>query len=396
MVMVRRIASHLALGLAGVVAALVIFELGVRVVNHWIPYFYCYDRYRGWGLRPNVQGWYRREGKSFVSINSDGFRGPEFTKAKPPDTVRIAVLGDSYTQAIQVPYDKTFCAVAERQLRRCTSFSGRRVQVLDFGVDGYGTEQEAITLDRQAFAYAPDIVVLAAFLGNDIRNNSVVLEGNQCRPFVVIRGGKLVPAGPFDDSRAFRLWCMARFDYRDAALPALFKNAWQILTAERRIPTPASPVEAAINYNIYKPPADRAWRHAWHVTEALIAAMHDDVSRHGARFLAVTLDTGIQVWPNPRVRENFMKHRGLTDLFYPDKRIQQLGKRMGFEVLTLAPELQQYAQAHHVFLHGFSNTPMGFGHWNELGHRLAGELIAQRICRMENGQMTGAPAANAQ
>jgi hypothetical protein len=77
-----------------------------------------------------------------------------------------------------------------------------------------------------------------------------------------------------------------------------------------------------------------------------------------------------------------MRHLGVTDLFYPDRRIEELGRREGFAVLTLAQPLQAYAQDHHVFLHGFPNTPMGFGHWNETGHAQAGHLIAHRLCAM--------------
>ena len=62
----------------------------------------------------------------------------------------------------------------------------------------------------------------------------------------------------------------------------------------------------------------------------------------------------------------------MDNLFYPDFRIKALGERRGFAVLNLAPPFQAYAESHHVFLHGFSNTRMGSGHWNENGHRYAG------------------------
>jgi hypothetical protein len=52
----------------------------------------------------------------------------------------------------------------------------------------------------------------------------------------------------------------------------------------------------------------------------------------------------------------------------------------------LAPLLQSYAESHHVFLHGFRNTPMGFGHWNELGHQQAGQAIAAKLCAMLTAQ----------
>ena len=46
---------------------------------------------------------------------------------------------------------------------------------------------------------------------------------------------------------------------------------------------------------------------------------------------------------------------------------------------TLAPELQAYADKNKVFLHGFGAN-IGNGHWNQLGHRVAGEMIAQKLC----------------
>ncbi len=392
--MIRKAAGTAALVVFGVLCALLIAEAGVRVANRWFPYFYCYDAARGWGLRPHTAGYYRREGGAWVSINADGFRGPDFPRPKPPGTIRVAVLGDSYTQAIQVPYEDTFASVAARTLAQCPPLRGRRVEALNFGVDGYGTAQELVTLREKVWPYHPDIVVLAVFLGNDVRNNSVPLEGDQCRPFFVVHDGKLEPAGPFDGSASFRLWCMTRFDYRKAGLLAMLGNAWTIIREHDRGPTAQYPVEAAINYNIYKPPADKAWTDAWQVTEALIAEMHREVAAHGAAFLVATLDTSIQVWPEAQVRQNFMKRIGVSDLLYPDRRIAGLGEREGFDVLTLAEPLRRYAEQHHAYLHVFANTREGFGHWNKEGHRVAGELIGERLCAMvKTGKCASCTAA---
>ena len=398
--MIRKALGTTVLIIFGVVCAGLVAEVGVRVANRLFPYFYCYDAARGWGLRPNTAGYYRREGAAYVEINSDGFRGPEFVKPKSPGTVRIAIIGDSYTEAIQVPYEDTFASVAARKLAQCPLLKGRRVEALNFGVDGYGTTQELVTLREKVWAYQPDIVLLAIFLGNDVRNNSVSLEPNLCRPFYIERDGKFIPTGPFQSSNSFRLWCMTRFDYRKSGLLSLVGGAWTILRSHNRQPTAELPVERAINYNIYKPPTDAAWRNAWQITDDLVAETHREAARHGAAFLTVTLDTGIQVWPDPRVRDNFMKHLDVSDLFYPDRRIAALGERDGFDVLTLAEPLYRYAEAHHAFLHGFANSKIGFGHWNAEGHRVAGELIGERLCAMlEAGKCAscapgpGAPAA---
>lgn len=378
----RKLLGTLSLIAFGLVLALAIADVGIRIANHWFPYFYCSDAYRGWGLNPGAQGWYRREGGSWLRINHDGFRDPDYSQRKPPGVVRVAVLGDSYVEAMQVAEDKTFTAVIGRELADCPALKGKRIEAMNFGVDGYGTAQELITLQRKVWAYSPDIVVLAIFLGNDVRNNSVVLEGDRCRPFFVYDGNDLKLAGPWIDSPSFRFWCMARFDYRDLRLADMFRNTIEMFKQGMHAPTPKNPVEPAINYNIYMPPADAAWSDAWRVTEGLVTAVSREVAQHGAMFLAVTEDTGIQVWPDPAVRERFMQHLGVSDLFYPDQRIEALGAREGFAVLALAPQLQAYAQAHRQFLHGFKNTPMGFGHWNEAGHAQAGRLIAQRLCAM--------------
>ena len=49
--------------------------------------------------------------------------------------------------------------------------------------------------------YSPDLVVLAVFSGNDLRNNSTVLESDRCRPFYVFEDGKLTLGGPFERCR---------------------------------------------------------------------------------------------------------------------------------------------------------------------------------------------------
>jgi len=61
-------------------------------------------------------------------------------------------------------------------------------------------------------------------------------------------------------------------------------------------------------------------------------------------------------------------------------RLRAFGERERIPVVTLVPYLQGYADAEKAFLHGFANTGYGVGHWNDLGHRLAGERIAAALC----------------
>src|SRR5437763_13084370 len=163
---------RLLLVLFGVVFGLALVEIGLRLIGFSYPEFYGADARRGYSLRPGMEGWYRKEGESYVRINSDGLRDREHAKAKPPNTIRIAVLGDSFVEALQVPYEQSFCAMLEQQLNSCPAAAGRKFEVINFGVSGYGTAQELITQRNNVWQYSPDIVLLAVTTNNDITDNS--------------------------------------------------------------------------------------------------------------------------------------------------------------------------------------------------------------------------------
>ena len=63
--------------------------------------------------------------------------------------------------------------------------------MINFGVSGYGTAQELLTLRHYVWDYSPDIVLMAFLPGNDVRNNSKELEPEKLRPFFRLRDGEL-------------------------------------------------------------------------------------------------------------------------------------------------------------------------------------------------------------
>jgi hypothetical protein len=409
----RRLAFSVTLAFFGVAVVFLIGEIVVRLAG-LAPNFYMYDAYLGWAMEPGAAGWQEEEGRAYLQVNRDGFRGPDYSQRKPADTLRIAVLGDSVTEAQQVPYEDTFCAIIRCQLMaQCplkAQIGGRaertfkRVEVINFGCDGYGTAQELITLERRVWSYSPDVVVLALFTGNDIRNNSVVLEGDKCRPFFVYRNGNLVLGGPFEDSLLFHVHCMLRFESRHSQLLNILGSARSVLSQRIRAALhpkiaakgrPARPPgsELGLNDLVYRPPSTPVWRDAWRVTDGEVEMMNREVKEHGARFLVVTMTNGIQVDPNTRFRASHMKYIGVENLFYPDDHIRELGEHDGFAVLNLARPLQAYADERHVYLHGFTNTQFGSGHWNADGHRVAGELIASKVLELLAAAASGATDA---
>lgn len=376
----------------GLLVALLLTEVGLRVsgFSHFNPYIA--DQEVGYSLRPNAAGWWLKEGATYVRINSQGLRDREHTFAKPPGTIRIAVLGDSFAEAFQVPMEKTFWTVMEQRVQDCLQPS--KVEVLNFGVSGFSTARELILLRQRVWRYSPDIVVLLVTPRNDIRDNSRALDpyANSGLPYFVYRDGSLM----LDDSSlqarnrslSFRLqqsfvgksinWLRDHIRLVGLIDSAREAYDWREQPADIK---QSSPGEVGLDDEVFSAPVNSDWEEAWRVTEGLIVQMRAEVNAQGARFLVVTGSTGIQVSPDASLRSEYMTRLGVETLFYSDVRIKALGERNGFEVLNLASPLQDYASRNQVFPHGSGETK-GRGHWNETGHRVVGEFIAKKVCEL--------------
>jgi hypothetical protein len=380
-------------------------EIGLRIINYSFPTFYSPDEFRGYVLTPKIEGWYRKEGASYVRVNSAGLRDVEHAKEKPANTLRIAVIGDSYAEALQVPLENAFWKIAENRLGQCPALGGKAVEVINFGVSGYGTAQELITLQRAVWDYSPDVVLLAVTTNNDITDNSRVLKKTDEIPYFVYRENRLELDDSFRQNSAFRwrnsnlsrfgtwlrdnlrfvqLGHQAQYSLKNylakrRAQPPAQTLATQLLAENAPPPSAVRAEDVGIDNLIYREPIDPAWQDAWRVTEGLLVEMRGEVASRNAKFLVVTLSNGIQVFPDPAARRAFLDKIGGTDIFYPDTRIKNLGARENFTVYNLAPELQVFAEQNKVFLHGFGEN-IGNGHWNAEGHRIAGEKLSQKLC----------------
>ncbi len=159
----------------------------------------------GWVLKPGFSGWIADENTLWVTINSDGLRDREHPLEVPPDTVRIAVLGDSYMQGINVPREKTFPTFLEDAMARCLTGTGRVAETMNFGVSGYGTAQEYLSFRHHAAKYHPQIVTLAVYTRNDIFNNHPTLnptDYSDQSPYFTSRDGRLELNTSFIDLRS--------------------------------------------------------------------------------------------------------------------------------------------------------------------------------------------------
>ncbi len=115
-----------------------------------------------WGVRgnmPNARYWHHTpEVDVEYRINSEGLRADkDYSYVKPRGTCRIAVFGDSFTMGYELNLQDTFTNQLEQLLRA----EGRRVEVLNFSVSGFGTAEMERTYEAYARKFDPDVVLFS-------------------------------------------------------------------------------------------------------------------------------------------------------------------------------------------------------------------------------------------
>lgn len=97
-------------------------------------------------------------------ITEDGLWDEPHAIAKPKNTLRIVVLGDSVPNDPSIPFAERFWKRMEAKLR--TQFPERAIEVINVSCEGYNTVQEVRLLERVGLKYQPDLVVLAYVLND--------------------------------------------------------------------------------------------------------------------------------------------------------------------------------------------------------------------------------------
>lgn len=184
---------NLSLVFLGLFLALLISELfvalvmpqQVRMARTPGSFFLRYD--------PDI-GWINREGAEGednpptgipaykVRINSLGYRGREVPVSKPIGTRRIAFIGDSNTFGYGVQEPRRFSDIL-------AGTAPAKTEILNLGVFGYGTDQEAIFLEKSVLRFTPDMVVLAVSAG-DLSDVMSSVNAGAAKPFCRIIDGK--------------------------------------------------------------------------------------------------------------------------------------------------------------------------------------------------------------
>lgn len=134
--------------------------------------------------RPHQRGVFRRrnEVEAPYRINGSGWNSghASYSAAAEDDRRRVLIVGDSYVEAFQVPFDASLAEELEKTL------GTRRATVLRMGMSGAPLSQYVQMLRREGLRYRPDLVVVN-LVHNDFLESFHRLPGRYTRSFRLLR-----------------------------------------------------------------------------------------------------------------------------------------------------------------------------------------------------------------
>lgn len=317
-------------------------------------------------LKPNLRLTTTVQGRTVeIRTNSHGMRWREIPLAKPAGVRRVAFLGDSYAFGCwSSSIERSFVGVFDAHL------AGRGVETLNFGVGGYGPDEEALILEEEVLRFSPDYVIVALFDGNDLRDTHLGLrkhrleQGSAELDEQVVRArvpaeflvNDRVESQPLPDPSWLRSSLRGLASYRFLE-PLL---GWR----DRRVQFAAS--RRFLAYSFWsRIPYPAVALQARDATLAALARIHDRCAERGIRLGILAIPTHDQVHA---ARESGRDY----DIAFPQAYVQVFAREQGIAYLDLLPPLRACAHERNSALY----LPVD-QHLDDEGHALAGERIVE-------------------
>ena len=306
------------------------------------------DARYGWVLRPHARIVSSTEGWSVRRTNSMGLLDDELRV--PRARVRAVLLGDSFTEALQVAQDADFESVAERLVPE--------LEVVNVGCSGRGPAEYADWLEEHGPGLAPDLVIVQLNdwdLGDVIRPASLARQAAAARgvapPMAVVKH-----AGPVK-----RL------------LKQLQSNSVLVILARVRMQRLYNDARTRLLNRLHGTSAAAATLPSPTYVEdprlpALMDALHRRIAAQAPRVLYLYVPC-VDYFA-PHIDHIEPQVAAFYHAFAARNRVTLVDPIDEFRA-----EFARTGQP----LHGFQNTVPGIGHLNVAGHRVVGERLARAI-----------------
>ena len=331
--------------------------------------WYKADAVLGWRFIPHRTYWYAQENDHPITgkINNLGWRDKKRTLAKPLDTYRIAVLGDSYVEAVQVELERTFLSIAESALGK--KFH-RSFEVLNFERSGFTQTEQYWLLTHEIIHYSPDMVIICFLPSNDIADMSYETAENKVRPFYEgTNGGTIQLNTDFTLSPEYRIKSFVDEFRQRSALFSLIINRLNILRA-RQGETQITRRELEGYLTLCTSSPNPIYKRNYEKSKYLIEKMLSFCKEEEIVFVLMGLD---DVYATEDI-EYYVSQNPSFNPSYFDSDLALFSQSQGIEYIGLQAPFQHAYLEKKALLH-FENL----GHWNYNGHKLVAETILQKL-----------------
>lgn len=309
-----------------------------------------------------------------IKTNSMGFRDNEFDDHKPEGTVRLMVLGDSFTAANQVELEETFHSILEKRL----SEDGRKVELLSFGVPAYGNARQWLIYKLWAKKFKVDGVIWMIFAFNDPSDNADFIDKGYPWPGMENFRKKLEEAKnitPPKKRRSINKWLDDHsYFYRWQKLITKLAAIKVMIMLDMEV--------AKIGHlvSMFLEPELEENARKWDITDTVLKGFAEELKEDD-------MPAVVAIWlPEIMADENRFDETISANGYDPEKfSVADTGKMLERMKATLrAAGMEPIDLTDNLLKTWRSGTDVSFktdGHWNRAGHRLVADILEPEVRR---------------
>lgn len=331
-----------------------------------------------------------------VKTNSLGFHSIiDYNYQKSPNEFRIAVLGDSYVECMQVPWEKCFFQILENKLNEEFKNTSKKFSVYSFGMSSNGRLMNLLYYEYYAKHFKPDLVI-DLFISNDVRDDIKDLREKdplgsysfRFKPYV-----KFEENGNLDETFIENWLKMNTIDSRNIIKSVMYSSKtlhfvyhrileiiqkFKIKMAEKSLNRDSlenyNVDFISVDFQIYLRKYPEVWQKAWEAERKVINEFKRRVERDGGKYLLVSGTDGFCVHKE-LFEKSILRNNQVFDCFKYEKILTSIAKEDKINYLGLYPHFLNRVKSNPTAMTVFECD----GHWNEIGHRYAGEILFEYL-----------------
>lgn len=372
--------KYILIVLASLIAALIVSEVLLRVFaprltidtvpRPWL--FPCFEKgtYYWLQLKKNAHCTLRSTAGAFAPVdvvtNSLGLRSPEVIVPKPANTIRILIIGDSFTFGWGVLEKESYPSLIEKIIQQ--RYPNKKIEVINAGLPASGPSYYYLFLKNIGIRLEPDIIVVGFHTFTDLVFDLPTSIWNQTDPeglpLVIKKENAIIDTEGFirADHLPFKLTIpilkhshlFAFFlDFIDPHSNNL--NSEQFLT----------------DYGLYFKQTAHELDEPKRKAKLLFEAMQKLASQEHSRFIVMTIPAEFKIYPERLLKYSITLPMLPWDRTYPGDEFEDFFLSKNIDHLRLLPIFDAHNSEEMFY-------PLD-DHWNPRGHQIAATAIAEKL-----------------